>query len=138
MISSPITLSRRFSSILALLVLLPTGFLAAQRIERPTLTVSAYTIDAEIDPTAHHLQAKVTVTFTAPDNSDLITFGFHPALKISKITDDSGQLLTAERTADGSVRIVPNSPVSSGIPAHWTFEYEGVITGNEDGPIEGL
>jgi hypothetical protein len=138
MTSSPITLTRRFSSLLALLVLFPTGFLAAQRIERPTLTVSAYTIDAELDPTAHHIQAKVTVTFTAPDNSDLITFGFHPALKISKITDDSGKLLTGERTADGSVRIQPNSPVSSATPSHWTFEYEGVITGNDDGPIEGL
>jgi hypothetical protein len=138
MTSSPITLSRRFSSLIALLVLFPTSFLAAQRIERPTLTVSAYTIDAELDPTAHHIQAKVTVTFTAPDNSDLITFGFHPALKISKITDDSGKLLTGERTADGSIRIQPNSPVSQATPSHWTFEYEGVITGNDDGPIEGL
>ncbi|WP_058188380.1 M1 family aminopeptidase [Terracidiphilus gabretensis] len=138
MTSSTITSSRRFSALLAVLILLSTDFLAAQRIERPTLTVSAYTIDAEIDPATHHLQARVTVTFTAPDNSDLINFGFHPALKISKITDDSGKILTGERTADGSVRIVPNSPVSSGVPAHWTFEYEGVITGNEDGPIEGL
>src|ERR1700744_4071029 len=136
--SSIVTPLRRFSARLALLLLLPTGFLAAQRIERPVLTVSAYTIDAEIDPATHHLQAKTTVTFTAPDNSDLINFGFHPALKISKITDDSGKLLTGERTADGSVRIQPNSPVSSGNPSHWTFEYDGVITGNEDGPIEGL
>ena len=138
MISSTIKSSLRYSTLVALLVLLPASFLAAQRIERPVLTVSAYTIDAEIDPAEHHLKAKVTVTFTAPDNSDLINFGFHPALKISKITDDSGKVLTGERTADGSVRIVPNSPVSSGTPAHWTFEYEGVITGNDDGPIEGL
>jgi tetratricopeptide (TPR) repeat protein len=109
-----------------------------QRIERPVLKISAYTIDAEIDPAAHHLQARATVTFTAPDNSDLITFGFHPALKITKITDDSGKLLTGERTADGSVRIQPNSPVSSTTPSHWTFEYDGNITGNEDGPVEGL
>ena len=136
--SSIVSLPRSFSSFLAILVLLPASFLAAQRIERPVLTVSAYTIDAELDPSAHHIQAKVTVTFTAPDNSDLITFGFHPGLKISKITDDSGKLLTGERTADGSVRIQPNSPVSSAMPSHWTFEYDGVITGNEDGPIEGL
>jgi hypothetical protein len=136
--SSIVSLPRSFSSFLAILVLLPASFLAAQRIERPVLTVSAYTIDAELDPSAHHIQAKVTVTFTAPDNSDLITFGFHPGLKISKITDDSGKLLTGERTADGSVRIQPNAPVSSAMPSHWTFEYDGVITGNEDGPIEGL
>jgi tetratricopeptide (TPR) repeat protein len=115
-----------------------TAQLPASRIERPALNISAYIIDAEIDPATHHLQAKTTVTFTAPDNSDLITFGLHPALKITKITDDSGKLLTGERIADGSVRIQPNSPVSQVKPVHWTFEYDGTITGNDDGPIEGL
>ncbi len=107
-------------------------------VERPELQISAYQIDAEIDPAAHHLQATAVVTFTAPPNADLVTFGFHPALKITKITDDQGKLLTGERTADGSIRVTPNTPLTAGTPAHWTFEYEGVITGNEDGPIEGL
>ena len=134
-------LSRRFSTqlvLLAAVAILAPASLTAQRIERPVLTITAYTIDAEIDPATHHLQAKASVTFTAPENSDLITFGFHPALKITKITDNAGKLLTGERTADGSVRIQPSSPLSPATPAHWTFEYEGVITGNEDGPIEGL
>lgn len=129
-------------AILVIVTILAPATLAAQlpasRIERPTLTISGYTIDAEIDPATHHLQAKTTVTFTAPENSDLITFGLHPALKITKITDDSGKLLTGERIADGSVRIQPNSPVSPAKPAHWTFEYDGNITGNDDGPVEGL
>ena len=111
---------------------------AQQRIEHPILTVSAYSINAEIDTATHHLQAHTTVTFTAPENTDLVNFGLHPALKITKITDDSGKLLTGERTADGSVRIQPNSPLSPTRPSHWTFDYDGVITGNEDGPIEGL
>jgi aminopeptidase N len=110
----------------------------APRIERATLAVSAYQIDAEIDTATHHLKARTTVTFTAPTNSDLVTFGFHPALKITKITDDTGKVLTGERTADGSVRIVPQGPLSPSVPAHWTFEYDGTITGNEDGPVEGL
>ena len=114
------------------------GPIIQQRIERPVLNVTAYTIDAEIDPAAHHLAAKAVVTFTAPDNADQVTFGFHPALKISKITDDSGKVLTGERTADGSVRITPNTPLSHATSAHWTFEYDGNITGNEDGPVEGL
>ena len=29
-------------------------------------------------------------------------------------------------------------PLSKGQVSHWTFEYEGTITGNEDGPVEGL
>jgi hypothetical protein len=128
---------------LAFIVLLGAGLfpahpVAAQRPERPTLDISAYLIDAEIDTTTHHLKAKATVTFTAPENSEMVSFGFHPALKVNKITDDSGKVLTGERSADGTIRVTPAAPLVSGHPAHWTFEYDGVITGSEDGPVEGL
>ncbi|MGD0547261.1 MAG: M1 family aminopeptidase [Terracidiphilus sp.] len=112
--------------------------LAAQRIERPALTVSGYVIDAEVDTATHHLAAKATVTFTAPENAESVSFGFHPALKIAKISDDAGTLLTGDRSPDGSVRITPATPFVRGQEAHWSFEYEGAITGNDDGPIEGL
>ncbi len=32
----------------------------------------------------------------------------------------------------------PTRPSSPAKPSHWTFVYDGTITGNEDGPIEGL
>ena len=54
---------------------------------------------------AHHLTATAQVSFTAPANLDVVNFGFHPALKVSKITDESGKLLDGERTADGSIRV---------------------------------
>jgi len=125
------------------LLILAAGFLlpqpaTAQRTERPALDITGYAIDAEIDTAAHHLAAKATVTFTAPDNAEMISFGFHPALKINKITDDSGKVLTGERSADGTIRVTPATPPVADKPMHWTFEYEGIITGNEDGPVEGL
>jgi len=112
--------------------------IAAQRIERPALNVTGYVIDAEIDTTTHHLAAKTTVTFTAPDTMELVAFGFHPALKVTKITDDTGKLLTGERSADGTIRVTPGAPFVKTQVNHWTFEYDGTITGNEDGPVEGL
>jgi predicted negative regulator of RcsB-dependent stress response len=112
--------------------------LAAQRPQRPELNVTGYVIDAELDTTTHHLAAKAVVTFTAPATMDVVNFGFHPALKITKITDDAGKLLDGERTADGAIRVTPSTPFVTGQPVHWTFEYQGVITGNEDGPVEGL
>ena len=112
--------------------------LAAQRTERPTLDITGYVIDAEIDTTTHHLAAKTTLTFTAPENAEMVSFGFHPALKVNKITDDAGKVLTGERSADGTIRVTPASALPSGKPMRWTFDYEGTITGNEDGPIEGL
>ena len=110
----------------------------AQRPERAALNITGYVIDAEIDTAAHHLTAKATVTFTPPDNAELISFGFHPALKLNKITDESGKLLTGERSADGTIRVSPSTPLAHAQPVRWTFDYEGVITGSEDGPVEGL
>jgi hypothetical protein len=112
--------------------------LAAQRPERSALTISGYMINAELDPATHHLAAKAVVTFTAPENSEAVSFGFHPTLKITKISDESGTVLTGERSPDGGVRITPATPFVPGQAAHWSFEYEGTITGNDDGPIEGL
>jgi tetratricopeptide (TPR) repeat protein len=126
---------------LAALVLLASlpGMAAAQSsLAANRLTIQGYKIDAEIDTTAHRLTATAVVTFTAPETADEVTFGFHPALKLTKVTDDAGKLLTGERTADGSIRIAPATPFVKGQPAHWTFAYEGTITGNEDGPVEGL
>jgi tetratricopeptide (TPR) repeat protein len=106
--------------------------------QRQALAISGYVIDAELDTTAHHIAAKTVVSFTAPDNAEVASFGFHPALKITKISDESGAVLTGERSADGTVRVTPATPLPKGQVTKWTFEYEGAITGNDDGPIEGL
>jgi aminopeptidase N len=123
---------------LACALLIVAAPLFAQRVERQTLTVAGYTIDAELDPATHHIAAKVAVSFTAPENSELVSFGFHPALRVTKISDDSGKVLTGERSADGTIRVTPATPFVPGKAVTWTFEYEGMITGNEDGPVEGL
>ena len=112
--------------------------LSAQRAERPALDITGYVIDAELDTATHHIAAKTVVSFTAPPNLEVVNFGFHPALKITKITDASGKVLDGERTADGSVRVTAGTPIVPGQPVKWTFEYEGVLTGSEDGPVEGL
>ncbi len=119
---------------LSLLIAAPLG---AQR-ERAALNITGYVINAEIDTATHHIAATAQVAFTAPETMELVAFGFHPALKVTKITDESGKLLTGERSADGTIRVTPASPFAQGQVNHWTFAYEGAITGNEDGPVEGL
>jgi tetratricopeptide (TPR) repeat protein len=135
-------LGLRFPSLVAaasfLLALSATALAQGSLAAANRMAVQGYKIDAEIDTTAHHLTAKTVVTFTAPETADEVTFGFHPALKLTKVTDDAGKLLTGDRTADGSIRIAPSTPFVKGQPAHWTFAYEGTISGNEDGPVEGL
>jgi hypothetical protein len=118
--------------------LLMVAPLAAQRPERPALNITGYVIDAELEPATHHLAATVAVSFTAPEGAETVSFGFHPALKVSKITDESGKVLTGERSPDGTIRVTPATPFVRGQALRWTFEYEGAITGNDDGPVEGL
>jgi len=128
-------------AVVAGVFLLP-GILSAQASNAAStsnrLAIQGYTIDAELDPTTHHLAATAIVVFTAPASADVVTFGFHPALKLTKITDDSGKVLTGDRSADGAIRITPSAPFVKGQAVHWTFVYAGTITGNEDGPEEGL
>jgi hypothetical protein len=124
----------------ALVCALMIAPLAAQQ---PALAVTGYVIDAEIDPATHHLATRVVVSFTAPESADPktiepVSFSLHPALKVSKISDESGNVLASERSADGSIRITPATPFTKGQVSRWTFEYEGTITGNEDGPVQGL
>jgi len=118
-----------------LMLVLP---LAAQHIERPALAVLHYKIDAELDPPTHHISAIAAIDFTAPETLEAASFEFHPALRITSVTDETGKLLTGERSADGSVRIIPATPFVHGQVCHWTFAYEGKITGHDDGPVESL
>ena len=102
------------------------------------LDITGYVIDAELDTATHHLAAKAVVSFTAPANLEVVNFGFHPALKITKITDEAASCLTANAPPTAPSASPPARPLSKGKTVRWTFEYEGVITGNEDGPVEGL
>jgi aminopeptidase N len=130
----------RLSGMLGLLAatLLMAVLARGQRAERPELKIFAYNIDAELDTETHRIAAKAVVTFAAPENAEMVSFGFHPALKVTKITDEAGKVLTGERSADGTIRVSPSAPIAHGQASKWTFTYDGVITGNEDGPIEGL
>jgi aminopeptidase N len=124
---------------LAVAALVLPGSIRAQSLAAANrMAIQGYVIDAELDTTAHHLTATAVVTFTAPESADVVNFTFHPALKLTKVTDDGGKVLTGERTADGGIRITPTAPFVKGQPVHWTFAYEGTITGSEDGPVEGL
>jgi hypothetical protein len=64
-------------------------------------------IDAEIDTATHHLAAKAVVSFTAPENSELVSFGFHPGAEGHQNHRRNGKLLTGERSADGTIRVTP-------------------------------
>ena len=105
---------------------------------KPTLNITAYTIDATIQPKDHTLDATAQVTFTPLEDLPTITFDLHGALKVDKVTDASGAALNGERGPNATLVVTPTTPVPKGQSATWTFHYSGQLENGEGGPVEGL
>jgi aminopeptidase N len=107
-------------------------------VEKPVINITAYKIDAQIDPDAHSLKATTAVTFTALESLDTVVFQLHNALKVDKVADAAGHVLSGERGTDATIRLTLASPMSKGQSTTLTFDYEGVLAGTEESPVEGL
>ena len=104
---------------------------ASSLVQNDQVLIQHYRIDAELDPATHHLATTTQLTFTAPESLGTIDLRLLPALKITRITDDQENLLKAETAPNGTVRIRPLAPFVSGVSVHWTFVYEGLLTGGQ-------
>ena len=93
-----------FSALLSLLLLAPV-LLAwpparLYAASKPNINVTAYVIDAELDPAAHTIKATAAVTFTATDTVDSAVFELHNALKVDKITDTTATVPISSRRCE--------------------------------------
>jgi Peptidase family M1 domain/TPR repeat len=123
-----------FLAFLLLLVSLPTW--AA---EKTRLRVDDYQIDAELTPHTHKISARAKVKFTALEDINAATFELHNGLRVTKVTDDTGQTLSAERvTQDFTVRVQLSKPLSKDSSSTLTFEYDGNLDSADDSPVQGL
>jgi aminopeptidase N len=130
---------RQIAVLIALIAALPFASpQALAQAQRPTINITAYNIDAELDPDAHSLKATAKVTFTALQPVDTAVFQLHGALKVDKVTDGSGKVLSGERGTDATIRLTLPTPMAKGQSTTFTFEYGGVLSGTEESPVEGL
>jgi aminopeptidase N len=106
--------------------------------ERPSINVTGYVIDAQLDPAQHTLKATARVTFTATDNVTSAVFELHNSLKVENVTDDHGHTLSGERGPNATIDVALPSPLSKGASATVTFVYDGTLTGSEESPVQGL
>src|ERR1700723_3567179 len=86
---------RALANLLILLLLLVS--LPALAAEKTRLRVDDYQIDAELTPHSHKISARAKVKFTALDDINAATFELHNGLRVTKVTDESGQTLSPER-----------------------------------------
>ena len=111
----------------------------AHAAEKPRIRAEDYRIEATVWPQAHKLAAHAAVKFVALDDVTIASFELHNALRITKITDQHGNVLSPERVPqDSSVRVPLSSAMSKGQEATLTFEYEGILTSEDDSPVPGL
>ena len=126
---------RRAGLFLAILFISFSAFAA----EKPRLEVDDYQIDVDLMPQTHRMTAKAKVKFTATDDINTAIFELHNGLRVSKVTDAAGKPLTAERvTQDSTVRVALPAGLNKGQSSQLTFEYEGLLSGADDSPVEGL
>jgi tetratricopeptide (TPR) repeat protein len=107
--------------------------------EKMRLRVDDYQIDAELAPHTHKITARARVKFTALEDLSIVTLELHNALRVTKVVDAAGKLLTAERvTQDSTIRVPLTTPVPKDSSSTLTFEYEGVLDSADDSPVQGL
>ena len=124
------------SSLTLAVVLLSAPSWAA---EKTRLRVDDYQIQAELSPHLHTITARAKVKFTALQDLSVAVFELHNDLRVTKVTDDKGQALSAERvTQDSTIRV----PLPAGLPkdasTSLTFEYEGTLDSGDNSPVPGL
>ena len=110
--------------------------------QRQRLTADQYVIDADLNPAAHRLTARVRVHVTALDELATLPFELHNGLRVTRVLDANGKPLppsAIERvTAESSVRVNLPSGLAANQSTFLTFEYEGVLNTADDSPVEGL
>jgi hypothetical protein len=107
--------------------------------ERARLRVEDYTIDVTLEPQTHKLTARAQVKFVALEDVAILSFELHNALRVQKVTDAQGNVLTTERVLqEGAVRVVLPRAMTKGQETTLTFEYEGLLASVDDSPVPGL
>jgi hypothetical protein len=128
---------RDLTNFLLLLLLLVS--LPARAAEKNRLRVDDYQIDAELTPHTHKISARAKVKFTALEDINAATFELHNGLQVTKVTDDAGQTLSAERVSqDFTVRVQLSKPLSKDASTTLTFDYDGPLDSADESPVQGL
>src|SRR6202050_2966952 len=121
---------------LSIIILLAIPSRAA---EKARLRVDDYQIEAELAPHLHQITARAKVKFTALQDLSVAVFELHNDLRVTKVLDEKGQQLSAERvTQDSTVRVPLPAGLSKDASSTLTFEYEGQLENADNSPVPGL
>jgi tetratricopeptide (TPR) repeat protein len=121
---------------LSLVALLASPSWAA---EKARIRVDDYQIEAELNPHLHQITARAKVKFTALQDVPVAVFELNNDLRVTRVLDEKGQALSAERvTQDSTVRVPLPAGLSKDSSTTLTFEYEGLLENADNSPVPGL
>ena len=107
--------------------------------EKSRLRVDDYQIEAELTPHLHQIKARAKVKFTALQDLSVAVFELHNDLRVTKVTDEKNQPLSAERvTQDSTIRVPLPAGLAKDASTTLTFEYEGQLETGDNSPVPGL
>ncbi len=120
-------------------LLLLQGLPAHGAAEKARLRVDDYQINVVLQPHLHQMTASAKVKFTALQDLSVAVFELHNDLRVTKVTDEKKQQLSAERvTQDSTIRVPLPSGLSKDSSMTLTFEYEGQLENADNSPVPGL
>jgi tetratricopeptide (TPR) repeat protein len=107
--------------------------------EKTRLRVDDYQINVVLQPHLHQMTATAKVKFTALQELSVAVFELHNDLRVTKVTDEKNQQLSAERvTQDSTIRVPLPNGLSKDASMTLTFEYEGLLENADNSPVPGL
>jgi len=107
--------------------------------EKTRLRVDDYQIQVELAPHLHTMTAHAKVKFTALQDLSVAVFELHNDLRVTKVVDEKGQPLSAERvTQDSTVRVPLPAGLAKDASTTLTFDYEGDLENADNSPVPGL
>jgi tetratricopeptide (TPR) repeat protein len=120
-------------------LLLLQGLPAHGATEKSRLRVDDYQINVVLQPHLHQMTASAKVKFTALQDLSVAVFELHNDLRVTKVTDEKKQQLSAERvTQDSTIRVPLPAGLSKDSSMTLTFEYEGQLENADNSPVPGL
>jgi tetratricopeptide (TPR) repeat protein len=126
------------SSFLAVFLLILQG-LPARAAEKARLRVDDYQINAVLEPHLHQITATAKVKFTALQDMSIAVFELNNDLRVTKVTDEKNQPVSAERvTQDSTIRVPLSNGLAKDATTTLTFEYEGQLENSDNSPVPGL
>lgn len=106
---------------------------------RARIDVISTKVQAAVNPATQSLQATATLEFTPLDaDVQTITLELNDALKVSRVTDDKDQTLTAARGAENTIRITFPTALAKGQNSTIRIGYDGRLAGQEESPVFGI